>query len=243
MSFCPKKKKKKLTITGRFICAKMAETTPSRTISLISILFLLLTTAPKPTHSLSFSFVQYRTVVSLSHSLMTRVANLRASRGDVSGSRRAHFIAEKLESGLNFGFLGLTWSLGWDYLKNYARRDINYAEMYGVVSDVNELLKSVSELTRTNSDAERATWAGRNYQNVLGVATSLFKKLLKVFAKSGTLREALKVAEREVVQGGLLKDCLELGSNDLKGLLQILKDLASSANANTNTNANDWRDL
>ena len=57
------------------------------------------------------------------------------------------------------------------------------------------------------------------------------------------MREALKVAEKEVVQGGLLKDCLELGSNDLKGLLQILKDLASSANANTNTNANDWRDL
>lgn len=46
-----------------------------------------------------------------------------------------------------------------------------------------------------------------------------------------------------MVQGGLLKDCLELGSNDLKGLLQILKDLASSGNANTNTNANDWRDL
>ena len=162
----------------------MAKTTPSRTISLISILFLLLTTAPEPTHSLPFSFAQYRTVVSLSHSLMTRVANLRASRGDVSGSRRAQLIAEKLESGLSLGFLGLTWSLGWDYLKNYAWRDLNYAEMYGVVSDVNELLKSVGELTRANSDAERATWAGRSYQNVLGVSTSLFKKLLKVFAKS-----------------------------------------------------------
>lgn len=162
----------------------MVKTTPSRTISLISILFLLLTTAPEPTHSLPFSFAQYRTVVSLSHSLMTRVANLRASRGDVSGSRRAQLIAEKLESGLSLGFLGLTWSLGWDYLKNYAWRDLNYAEMYGVVSDVNELLKSVGELTRANSDAERATWAGRSYQNVLGVSTSLFKKLLKVFAKS-----------------------------------------------------------
>ncbi|XP_023925894.2 uncharacterized protein LOC112037312 [Quercus suber] len=92
--------------------------------------------------------------------------------------------------------------------------------MYGVVSDVNELLKSVGELTRANSDAERSTWAGRNYQNVLGVSTSLFKKLLKVFAKSGTLREAVKVAETEVVQGGLLRDCLEVGSNDLKGKYQ-----------------------
>ncbi|KAL0011494.1 hypothetical protein SO802_006602 [Lithocarpus litseifolius] len=226
----------------------MAKTTPSRTISLISILFLLLTIAPEPTRSLSLSlsFAQYRTVVSLSRSLMMRVANLRASRGDVSGSRRAHLIAEKLEkleSGLSLGFFGLTWSLGGDYLKNYARRDLYYAEKYGVVSDLNELLKSVSELTRASSDAEGATWVRRNYQNVLGVSTSLFKKLLKVFAESGTLREAVKVAEIEVVQGGLLKDCLELGSNDLKGLLQILKDLASSGNANTNTNANDWHDL
>ncbi|KAM4112092.1 hypothetical protein ACJW30_05G114800 [Castanea mollissima] len=223
----------------------MAETTPSRTISLVFILFLLLTTAPEPTRSfsLSFSFAQYRTVVSLSHSLMTRVANLRASRGDVSGSRRAHLIAEKLEPGLGLGFFGHSWSLGWDYLKNYAWRDLNSAELYGVVSDVNELLKSVGELTRANSDAERSTWVGRNYQNVLGVSTSLFKKLLKVFTKSGALRKAVKVVEREVVQGDLLRDCLELASDDLKGLLQILKDLASSANTNTNTNANDWSDL
>ncbi|KAF3953412.1 hypothetical protein CMV_021143 [Castanea mollissima] len=198
----------------------MAETTPSRTISLIFILFLLLTTAPEPTRSfsLSFSFAQYRTVVSLSHSLMTRVANLRASRGDVSGSRRAHLIAEKLEPGLGLGFLGHTWSLGWDYLKNYSWRDLNSAELYGVVSDVNELLKSVGELTRANSDAERSTWVGRNYQNVLGVSTSLFKKLLKVFTKSGTLRKAVKVVEREVVQGDLLRDCLELASDDLKAI-------------------------
>lgn len=162
----------------------MAETTPSRTISLISILFLLLTTAPEPTSCFPFSFAQYRTVVSLSHSLMTRVANLRASRGDISGSRRAHLIAEKLEPGLGLGFFGHTWTLGWDYLKNYAWRDLNSAELYGVVSDVNELLKSVGELTRANSDAERSTWVGRNYQNVLGVSTSLFKKLLKVFTKS-----------------------------------------------------------
>jgi hypothetical protein len=60
----------------------------------------------------------------------------------------------------------------------------------------------------------------------------------------------VKTVQREVVEGGLLKDCLELGSNDLKGLLQIFKDLASqfysnssSGNTNSNSNTNNWRDL
>lgn len=29
----------------------------------------------------------------------------------------------------------------------------------------------------------------------------------------------------EIVDGGLLQDCLELGSGDLKGVIQILKDV------------------
>lgn len=41
----------------------------------------------------------------------------------------------------------------------------------------------------------------------------------------GTLREVVETVQREVVDGGLLRDCLELGNNDLQGLIQILKDL------------------
>ena len=41
----------------------------------------------------------------------------------------------------------------------------------------------------------------------------------------GTLREVVETVQAEVVDGGLLRDCLELGSNDLKGLIQIVKDL------------------
>ncbi|GLT68093.1 hypothetical protein SLA2020_403530 [Shorea laevis] len=60
----------------------MAETVRSPSTSrVLIILLLLLSTAPKPSHSLSY--LQYKTLVSLSHSLMTRVANLRASRGDI----------------------------------------------------------------------------------------------------------------------------------------------------------------
>lgn len=43
----------------------------------------------------------------------------------------------------------------------------------------------------------------------------------------GTLREVVETVQREVVDDGLLRDCLEIGSNDLKGLIQILKDLGS----------------
>ena len=37
----------------------------------------------------------------------------------------------------------------------------------------------------------------------------------------------METVKKEVVEGGLLRDCLELGSNDLKGLMQVLNDLLS----------------
>lgn len=158
----------------------MAETVRSPSTSrVLIILLLLLSTAPKPSHSLSY--LQYKTLVSLSHSLMTRVANLRASRGDISGSNRVRLIAQHLERGLGLGFWGFTWSAGWDYLKNYAWRDLSYADLNGAVSDANKLLSSLGELTRMGSDAERAAWVGRNYQKFLGISNSLFQRLLKVF--------------------------------------------------------------
>jgi hypothetical protein len=160
----------------------MAKTAPSpspSTSRVLIILLLLLSTAPEPSHSLSY--LPYRTLVSLSHSLMTRVANLRASRGDISGSHRAKLIAQHLERGLGLGFLGFTWSVGWDYLKNYAWRDVNYANLSGAISDAKMLLSSLGELTRMGSDAERAAWIGRNYQNLLGISNSFLQRLLKVF--------------------------------------------------------------
>ncbi|KAE7996329.1 hypothetical protein FH972_001060 [Carpinus fangiana] len=197
---------------------------PPSTSRVLIILFLLLSTAPKPSHSLSY--LSYRTLFSLSHSLMTRVANLRASRGDISGSHRAKLIAQRLEGGLGLGFLGFTWSAGWDYLKNYAWRNVNYADLYGAVSDANKLLSSLGELTRLGSDAERAAWVGRNYQNFLGISNALFQRLLEVFRQPGALREVVETVQREVEDGGLLRDCFEVGANDMKGLLQIFRELA-----------------
>ncbi|GER43783.1 prenylated rab acceptor family protein [Striga asiatica] len=44
--------------------------------------------------------------------------------------------------------------------------------------------------------------------------------------RAGPLRKAVEVLQQEVLEGGLLKYCLELGSNDLKGLIQVVKDIA-----------------
>ncbi|PON54637.1 adenine phosphoribosyltransferase [Parasponia andersonii] len=196
----------------------------NQALGFLVILLLLLDGAPTPSESLSYS--QYRTLFSLSHSLLTRVANLRAARGDLSGANRARVMASKLERGMGLGLWRSMWSAGWDYVSNYAwRRDLPYSELYGVVSDSNKLLRWLGELTRAESDAERAEWLARNYKNVLSVSRSLLRRLLGVFSQSGTLREVVEAVQREVVDGGLLRDCLELGSNDLKGLIQILKDL------------------
>ena len=52
----------------------------------------------------------------------------------------------------------------------------------------------------------------------------------------------METVKKEVVEGGLLRDCLEVGSNDLKGLLQVLYHLLSglpsaSASASDHTAA------
>jgi hypothetical protein len=36
----------------------------------------------------------------------------------------------------------------------------------------------------------------------------------------------VETVQREVEDGGLLRDCFEVGANDMKGLLQIFRELA-----------------
>ncbi|XP_057764269.1 uncharacterized protein LOC130985348 [Salvia miltiorrhiza] len=68
-------------------------------------------------------------------------------------------------------------------------------------------------------------WAGRSYKNALRVLKSLFARLLEVFRRSGPLRDIVLSLQKEVVEGDLLRDCVELGAGDLKGLVQIVKDI------------------
>lgn len=154
------------------------------TLSSMTVLFLILfsTTLPPTIHSISY--FQYKSLFSLSQSLLMRVANLRAARGDLAGSAWAKGVAEKLERVLGLGFWGLAWSAGWDYLRNYAWRDLEHREIHGAIADVNELMGFLSELTQANSDANRAAWFAQNYGNVLRISRRMLHRLLKVFAKS-----------------------------------------------------------
>ncbi|XP_020205648.1 uncharacterized protein LOC109790819 [Cajanus cajan] len=190
----------------------------SNSITVLFFFFVLLTAAPSPSQSLSFSsYFRYRNLFSISHNLLISVANHRAARGDVAGADRARAIADKLHQGTVFGFLKLLWTWSWT--------DLSFTDLYGVVSDVNELLRVLTELTRLESVAQRSAWVSRNYQSVLTVSKSLSAKLLKALRQSGVMREIGETFQKEVVEGGLIRDCLELGNNDLKALIQVAKDL------------------
>ncbi|XP_028188108.1 uncharacterized protein LOC114374641 isoform X2 [Glycine soja] len=152
-------------------------TVRSNSITVFFVAFIILTTAPSPSQSLSFSsYFRYRNLFSLSHSLLIGVANLRAARGDVAGADRARSIADGLDQGTVFGFLKLLWTLSWT--------DMSFTDLYGAVSDMNELLRGLTELTRLESVAERSAWVSRNYQSVLTVFKSLSRKLLKALGQS-----------------------------------------------------------
>jgi len=146
------------------------------------IIFLILFTTPFQSHSFSFSsYYSFRNLLSLSHSIFTGVANLRAKRGDIAGAERAKTIANSLEKVNGFGFVKLVWS-AWSW--KWMLKELPLTEMYGAVSDLNEFLRGLNELTRLESAGERAVWLSRNYQNLLTVTKSLFRKLTKAFGQS-----------------------------------------------------------
>ncbi|WJZ96618.1 hypothetical protein VitviT2T_015285 [Vitis vinifera] len=111
-------------------------------------------------------------------------------------------------------------------------------EMKGAVPEMKELLRWMTELSRTESGAERAAWVVRNYQSVLTVSNSMLGKLLQEFRQSGALREVVEKLKKEVTEGELLRDCLELVSNDWKGLIQVLNDHLSQSSSDS-TSASD----
>ncbi|CAL9778131.1 unnamed protein product [Musa acuminata subsp. burmannicoides] len=190
------------------------------------LVVLLLTSLPPTAEGLRLS--QWGTLVSLSHSLLTRVANARAARDDLAGADRVRKIADKLS--LLGGSGGGIWSLGRDFAWNYAWRGgrVPTAEISRATS---RLLEALAEASRIESAAERSRWALRNYRHLVDLADSLFKSLLRTFSRSGPLREMVLALQREVAEGELFKDCLEIVAVDLEGLIRIVRDaFLSSSN-------------
>ena len=173
------------SVVQQFVWKKqsnMAETSPR--ITLLYLLYLVVLSPPYPTE-VFVSYTQITTILSLSHSLFTRVANLRASRGDFHGARRAQLIADKLEHVSGLRFWSNVWSMGWDYLKNYAWRDtMSFQDALGFASNIHELLSSLTQFGHLRSDSERAAWIARNYSNFFRISKSIFSRLSSVFSKS-----------------------------------------------------------
>ncbi|XP_057428810.1 uncharacterized protein LOC130722178 [Lotus japonicus] len=195
----------------------MSTVRSNSTLVFFFIFFLFVT----PSQSLSFSsYLRYRNLFSLSHSLLTAVANLRASRGDVAAADRARAMADSIDKMSGIGFLRFLWS-AW----SWSWKDLSLTDLYGAVSDINELLRSLNEFTRLESPAQTSAWLSRNYQKLLKVTKSLSRKLLNSFGQSKVVREIVETLQKEVVEGGLIRDCLQVGTKDLKALVQVLKDL------------------
>ncbi|XP_060194049.1 uncharacterized protein LOC132623325 isoform X2 [Lycium barbarum] len=200
--------------------------------SIVVFLLLFLVSNPSPcSSSFTFPYSNYHILLSLSHSLFSRVANLREARGDYHAADRARSIARILENGLDSGsFWNIMWSVAWDYDGRDAATSFD-------MSELNELLRGLTEFSPLGSDRERVDWINRNYHNLLKVSTPLFGRLRKVFRQSGPLKEVIETLQKEVLEGDLPKDCLELGTTDLKGLLMVFKDISSKHTSTSSTGA------
>ncbi|XP_074298150.1 uncharacterized protein LOC141628970, partial [Silene latifolia] len=166
----------------------------------------------------------------ITHSLLTRVSSLRSSRGDTRGARRAHILADKVKRILGRRFGHTVLSLGWTYIRHYTygSRGIGTRLSYRNFVDYYETVRGwVTELARLRDDVERVAWVQSNYKDINGLFKAIYEWLLSVLITSEPLK---KVLEEEMEEGDLLKDCLEVGGKELKGLFQILKDLASQFN-------------
>nr|GLL28944.1 uncharacterized protein LOC109165081 isoform X1 [Ipomoea trifida] len=199
------------------------------------LLFFLILIKPTPSSSIPLPLSNYQILLSLSHSLLARVANHRAARGDAIGAARARSIARVIDRGLGMGLWEFTWTVARDYGRKFSFRDTMSFEMVGAVSDLNELVGALGELTQVRSESERVAWVNRKSGNVIRIAKSLSARLLKTISQSGPLREVMETVQKEIVEGDLLKDCLELGGNDFKGLIQVLKDIALQYSTSTRT--------
>ncbi|KAL6615987.1 hypothetical protein ACP70R_038257 [Stipagrostis hirtigluma subsp. patula] len=186
------------------------------------VLVLLVVSSPLPHASaLRIPLREVSTLISLSHSLLSRVAATRAARGDDAAAARVRRIASLLSS-------RGAWGLGWDYLRHYAFSSVAGCGL-SCASAASRLLAAAAEASRLRSATDAAQWMRRHYGDVREAAALLLNGLLVAFSEQGPLREVVMDVKWEVEEGELLKDCLEVGAKDLQGLLVIAKDLFAGA--------------
>ncbi|ONM05897.1 uncharacterized protein [Zea mays] len=181
------------------------------------VLVLLFSTLTPRTSALRVPLRHAATLVSLSHSLLSCAAITRVARGDAAAAARVRRIASLLSS-------RGAWGLGWDYLRHYAFSSAIGCGLSCAVA-ASRLIAAVAQASRLRSATDAAQWMRLHYDDICDVATQLLNGLLLAFSEEGPLREVFMDIKWEVEEGELLKDCLEVGAKDLKGLLVIAKDL------------------
>ncbi|PWA89872.1 Kinesin-like protein KIFC3 [Artemisia annua] len=103
----------------------------------------------------------------------------------------------------------------------------------------NECYQAWMSLAAANDQLEKARM---ELDNRLFQAYSLATHIINARAKDavakikGPLKDAVEILRTEIVDSGLLQDCLELGSSDLKGVIQILKDIAIQYSSTSHKN-------
>ncbi|KAI5000206.1 hypothetical protein ZWY2020_004795 [Hordeum vulgare] len=175
---------------------------------LIAIVLLLVFPTPPRTYALRVPLREVASLLSLSHSLLTRIAVARADRGDAAAAARARRIASHLSLLSSRG----AWALGWDYLRHYAFSSVAGCG-FSCATAAARLLAAAAEASRLNSPVDAAQWLRRNYGDLLSAATQLLNGLLSAFSEQGPLREVVLDLKWEVEEGGLLKDCLQATVN------------------------------
>lgn len=142
----------------------------------VSLFLLSLLLTPSPPGATALALYQWRTLLSLSSSLLSRVANARYARGDLSGAARARNLASHL--GLLTGRGGI-FSLGWDYMWNYYSSSLELP-----VEEISRLAKKLSEASRAGSREGITQWIGANYSDMRKLTESVIEGLLRSFSKS-----------------------------------------------------------
>ncbi|KAH7306711.1 hypothetical protein KP509_22G026200 [Ceratopteris richardii] len=169
------------------------------------------------------SGLNWCTARSLASSLLHRIANRRLSKGDAAGAERINHILYSFDNGLSF------WrnigSIGWDYIIHYSWRNLNPSQVFDIMRLIGDIQSALSEFLQLQTDVDRLRWISLNYGKILQLAKTSLQKLLKLFDQPGALRNFVLSLQTEIMSGGILRDAMELGADDLQSLIQVAKEM------------------
>ncbi|CAL5029016.1 unnamed protein product [Urochloa decumbens] len=185
----------------------------------VLVLILLVSLSSQPLFaSVLIPLNRVTTLISLSHSLLIRVAAARDAHGDPAAADRARRIAALLSS-------RGAWGLSWDYLRSKSA----FGSVFSCTAAKSRLLAAAMEASRLRSTSDAAEWMRCHYEDIRATAAQLLNGLLDVFSEQGVLREVMMDLKLELEEGELLKDCLEVGTKELEVLFAVSKGLFSGA--------------